>query len=158
MAGFIELPAFLGNVRIFSGFLRRRCRIRQRQAHVPAAIEAAVTIAAGVAPLIGLGLACDPVPPPAEACGDLGGRPAVRRLGEFLLGGWGFDWLYDRLFVRPILWLARSTRATSSTASSRGIAAISRVGHYMLSFTQTGRLRWYAAGVAAGAILVLAMW
>ena len=36
--------------------------------------------------------------------------PAIRPLAAFWLGGWGFDWVYERVFVRPVKWFARVAR------------------------------------------------
>ena len=39
----------------------------------------------------------------------------------------------------------------------RGIAATARGAHGLVSRTQTGQLRWYAANMAAGLLLVVAI-
>ena len=36
-----------------------------------------------------------------------GRQPCGRALHRFWFAGWGFDWLYDRSFVRPFVWIAR---------------------------------------------------
>jgi NADH-quinone oxidoreductase subunit L len=77
--------------------------------------------------------------------------------GRFLLSGWGFDALYDRLFVRPIVWLARVLRNDPVDSGWLYSARVAVGLHLALSTTQTGRVRWYAVGIAAGAVLVLAI-
>ena len=72
-------------------------------------------------------------------------RPSAP-LAAFWLGGWGFDWLYERVFVRPVKWFARVARddlrrprraaASPGSTSPPGAA---------LSAGQTGRLRAYVA-------------
>ena len=48
--------------------------------------------------------------------------PAVRPLAAYWLGGWGFDWVYERVFVRPIRWLAHAGRDDVVDYVVRGIA------------------------------------
>jgi NADH-quinone oxidoreductase subunit L len=82
--------------------------------------------------------------------------PACDGLRRFWVAGWGFDWLYERLFVRPMIWLARVNRADFLDLAPRAIGWASLVGHRFLARTQTGRVRWYAACLAAGAIALVA--
>jgi NADH-quinone oxidoreductase subunit L len=76
---------------------------------------------------------------------------------QFWLSDWGFDWLYDRLFVRPLLWFARLDKHDFIDSFYTGVARLSEVSYRALSLTQTGRVRWYAAGIAAGAVVLIAM-
>jgi NADH-quinone oxidoreductase subunit L len=76
-----------------------------------------------------------------------------RLLHAFWLSDWGLDWLYDRAFVRPVVWMATVNRRDAVDNAFSGIAWISRSAHYALSRTQTGSLRWYAAVVGAGAVI-----
>jgi NADH-quinone oxidoreductase subunit L len=82
------------------------------------------------------------------------GPEVVRRLWR---AGWGFDWLYDRVFVRPVVWLARVNRGDVFDDGFRAAAEAVELASRILRRTQTGRLRWYAAGVALGAILLVAL-
>ena len=76
---------------------------------------------------------------------------AVRR---FWQSGWAFDWIYDRLFVKPFLWVARVNKGDVVDLAFRITAAITRGFHHVGALTQTGRLRWYAANMAIGLIVV----
>jgi NADH-quinone oxidoreductase subunit L len=78
----------------------------------------------------------------------------LRRLWR---AGWGFDHLYDRLLVRPFLWMARADRNDFMDIPYQQTAGTARFLHRGLSLTQTGRVRWYAAGIAAGAVVALAV-
>ncbi len=82
------------------------------------------------------------------------GRTALHR---FLYAGWGFDWLYDRLFVAPIVWFARADRNDVIDRIYDGLAAAARGLNHVLSGTESGRLRWYAASIAGGTIVLLAV-
>jgi NADH-quinone oxidoreductase subunit L len=70
-------------------------------------------------------------------------------------GGLGFDRLYDRVPVRPFLWLAHVNRGDLVDGIYRGIAALADLGHRLLSRTQSGMLRWYAAGTVVGAVVLV---
>ena len=78
-------------------------------------------------------------------------------LAGFWLRGWDFDRLYDALFVRPFVAIAHLNRDDVVDLLPRAIAAVVRGGNAVVRRSQTGRLRWYAAGIAAGAIIVLAL-
>ncbi|MCC5808497.1 MAG: hypothetical protein JJU00_19375, partial [Opitutales bacterium] len=82
------------------------------------------------------------------------GAPPPRRGA---LGGFGFDTVYDLLFVRPFAALARATRNDPVDRATEGTAGAARMLHSILSATQSGRLRWYSATIAAGVILILAI-
>jgi len=68
---------------------------------------------------------------------------------------WGFDRLYDRLLVRPFIHFAN--RGDSIDSAYGGIADLCGAAHRVLSRTQNGRVRWYAAGITAGAIVAIAL-
>jgi NADH-quinone oxidoreductase subunit L len=85
-------------------------------------------------------------------------RSAVGKvLGNFWSAGWGFDWLYDRVIVRPFLWIARLNRDDFIDLIYGGTAWYSEQTHRFLSFTQSGNVRWYAAVLAFGAVLLVAL-
>jgi NADH-quinone oxidoreductase subunit L len=84
-------------------------------------------------------------------------NPAGRALHRFWFEDWGFDWFYDRVFVRPVLWFARIDRNDIIDKFYAGLARLSELGWRGLSATETGRVRWYAAGIAAGSIVFVAI-
>ena len=77
-----------------------------------------------------------------------------RGLRRFWHGGWGFDWVYDRVFVKPFIAVARINKNDVVDLVFRVTAAVARGLHYIGALTQTGRLRWYAANMAIGLVLV----
>ncbi len=78
-------------------------------------------------------------------------------LRRFWQAAWGFDWLYDRLFVRPYVWLAEVNKNDGIDAVYTGIVRGNRLAWHGLSLTQTGQIRWYAAGITAGTIIIVAV-
>ncbi|MGH6629822.1 MAG: hypothetical protein ACREB3_08830, partial [Burkholderiales bacterium] len=77
-------------------------------------------------------------------------------LHRFWKAAWGFDWLYELLFVRPYLWFVRVNRNDGFDVAIGAIPTVLGAAHGQLARTQSGRLRWYAAAVGAGACLLVA--
>jgi NADH-quinone oxidoreductase subunit L len=95
----------------------------------------------------------------------LGERKLVTALAESAAGrvatrlwmsGWGFDWIYDKLFVKPYLFIVKINRLDIIDQGIALIPRFARWSHDGVSVTENGRLRWYAASMAFGAALVLA--
>ena len=78
-------------------------------------------------------------------------------LSRFWFSGWGFDWLYDVLITRPFVRIARLLRDDAFDLVYAGIAWYSELSNGILSRIQSGNVRWYAAVIACGAILMLAL-
>ena len=67
------------------------------------------------------------------------------------------DWLYERVFVRPIIWMSRVNKNDFIDYIYSGIALVTELLFHGVRKTETGRIRWYAAGIAAGSIIFLAI-
>ena len=83
--------------------------------------------------------------------------PVGKTLHQFWFAGWGFDWCYDKLFVQPVIWFARVDKGDGVDAFYNGIADLNQLLYRGLSLTENGRVRWYAAGIAAGTVLFVAI-
>jgi NADH-quinone oxidoreductase subunit L len=154
--GFIELPHTLGNVRIFSDFLSTALPA----AAVTAATvqsEAIFEILCGAGSIIGLYIAYVLFLQRPQYADDLVSRASAATAHRLWFSGWGFDWLYDKLFVRPFVWIARANSSDVIDLIYRGIAGLAQVFHDILSGTQSGILRRYAMGIAIGAVLAIAI-
>ncbi|WP_343350203.1 NADH-quinone oxidoreductase subunit L [Pseudomonas sediminis] len=79
-----------------------------------------------------------------------------RLLSALWFAAWGFDWLYDKLFVRPYLALCHLLRRDPIDRSIGLIPLLARGGNAALVRSENGQVRWYAASIAGGAVLVLA--
>ena len=79
-----------------------------------------------------------------------------RLLSALWFAAWGFDWLYDKLFVRPYLALCHLLRRDPIDRSIGLIPLLARGGNATLVRSENGQVRWYAASIAGGAVLVLA--
>lgn len=80
--------------------------------------------------------------------------PRLRRLWH---SGWAFDWLYQHLLVTPFLVLARLDRHDIVDLVYTGLTQLTRALYRALSWTQNGKVRWYAAGMVAGTVVLLAV-
>jgi NADH-quinone oxidoreductase subunit L len=76
-------------------------------------------------------------------------------LHRLWFAGWGFDLLYRTLLVRPYVRLARWGRDDIVNGVYVILIQASRVASFLLSLTVNGNVRWYVAGVAGGAVIVV---
>ena len=84
-------------------------------------------------------------------------NPVGRALHQWWFSGWGFDWVYDKAFVQPFIWAAEINKSDFVDAFYTGVAQLTERFYRSLSQTETGRVRWYAMGMAAGSVLFIAM-
>jgi NADH-quinone oxidoreductase subunit L len=178
-AGFIELPGPLGNLPAFSNFLAPILPPGIPEGGA-AGLEAWLEFDAAAASLAGLALAWWFFLRRPAWTARAAASPAGAALARFWSGGWGFDWVYERVFIRPYIylaaldkddifdWLAENLLARPYRAIARlsrddvidalftGVARANAAANRALSLTQNGLLRWYVAGAAAGAIILLA--
>jgi NADH-quinone oxidoreductase subunit L len=85
----------------------------------------------------------------ASAAGDA--------LHRFWFSDWGMDWLYERLFVRPLVWFARIDKSDFIDGFYTGVAWLNEFAWGVLRRTENGKLRWYAAGIAGGSVVFIAV-
>jgi NADH-quinone oxidoreductase subunit L len=76
-------------------------------------------------------------------------------LHRYWFSGWGFDWVYNTFLVRPFAVVARLNRKDVIDLVYRAIAWLNRLAYGVLSSTQSGKMRWYAMGIALGAIMTI---
>jgi len=84
-------------------------------------------------------------------------NPAARAVHAWWFADWGFDWLYDKVFVQPFLWVAHVNKNDFIDAIYTDIARLTEAMYRSLRLTQTGMMRWYAASIAVGSVVFLAM-
>jgi len=155
-AGYLQLPAALGGEPRFSEFVNgtfERYVPDMNMAFVSAGSEDLwPQLVASAAAILGVILAWWMVLGSASAQ-----RLTDSATGRFWRSGWGFDRLYDALFVQPVTTLARANRRDVIDLIYRAFGAAVLLASAGLARTQNGRLRWYAAGIALGAIAVLTL-
>jgi NADH-quinone oxidoreductase subunit L len=156
VGGFVETPRFLGDAHYFTDYLHSA--LPAVGGAVPASMsELSSELWVTLAFVVGLVAAYYfYIRQPSAA--EVLRRPALGdALHRFWHSDWGMDWLYDRVFVRPIMWFARVDKADAVDSIYDGIAAVSRGFYRGLRTTETGRVRWYAAGIVAGSVIFVAI-
>lgn len=108
-----------------------------------------------VLPLAGLALGFVLYKPGLLDLKALAARPVILRLRAFFFGGWGFDWVYDRVAVNPFVWVAQRNKSDFVDLLYKLIATVARMLHNAATISQNGRLRWYLWNMAVGLILVV---
>ncbi len=150
LTGYLETPGSLGGIHLFSNFLGRV--LPTMEAPHAGATELLLQVGAAGLGLLGIFIVYllyvrVPRIPESLTAAGLG-----RALREFWFAGWGFDWLYDRVLVRPYMALAHVNRGDVVDLWPTGLARLSEALHVVLHRTQSGKLRWYTTGIVIGAI------
>jgi NADH-quinone oxidoreductase subunit L len=154
IVGFLQTPHTLGGLELFSRLLD----------HVFPSLpvfdarfgtELALQVVAAAASVLGICIAYVfflRSPHYARALRD---HPVGAAAHRFLFEGWKFDWLYDRVFLRPYIWAATVNRADLMDQGYEAVARTVEAFHRALSLTENGKIRQYAMGVAIGAVAVI---
>jgi NADH-quinone oxidoreductase subunit L len=152
--GFVELPETLGSLHLFSDLLKTVFPGRGVE-YVISGNEGLFQIVAAFVSLAGIFVALLLYmlqPGYMQEIIEIGILGSVKR---FWFAGWDFDALYDQLFIRPFLSLARALKNDFVDSVYNGIGSLSRSVNGILSKTQNGNIRWYATGMALGAVVFL---
>ena len=151
VAGFVGVPRLLGGSDLVERFLSAAVG---SATPTGAGGEGAFLLLSAIETLAGIGLCFwiyRRAPAWAASAAESRWFDVTRR---FLLAGGGFDWLYDRVFVRPYVFATRVNRADAVDTVYTGIAFAAWLSNRMLSATESGRVRNYATGLLLGAVLV----
>ncbi len=82
--------------------------------------------------------------------------PGLTMLYRLLEMGWGFDWVYARLLVKPYMWIAQANRDDFVDGVSHGLAQACRIYNRVLSLSVNGNVRWYVGAISIGSAILLA--
>ncbi|MGP3789857.1 NADH-quinone oxidoreductase subunit L [Pseudomonas sp. B392_1p] len=123
--------------------------------HAGGAAKHSLEIASGAIALAGIVLAAMLFLGKRSLVTALAQSAPGRLLGAWWFAAWGFDWLYDKVFVQPYLLMCRLLGRDPVDASFGLVPRLARGGHGSLSRSQTGQLRWYALSIVGGAVLLL---
>jgi NADH-quinone oxidoreductase subunit L len=154
--GFVELPRTLGNRPLFSELMQNALPAVS-SGHAETSTELAFQVIAAATTLIGTYLAYLFFLRRPRLAESLTQSYFGAALHRFWYAGWGFDWLYDKLFVRPFVWIARTNKNDFIDLIYEAIAWLSQTTYRALSRTVTGQVRWYAMGIAVGAAAIIAI-
>ena len=149
VGGFIELPASIGNIHLFSHLVDNTLPVVVTKAAENK--EFLFQVLSSVIALSGIYLAYiiyfkKP---------SLSEPYSHSRINRFFEKGWGFDKLYDTLFVRPIVWLSVVDKNDFFDLWSKGLARFALFLNRVLSTAQNGKLRWYLLSFIIGIAIIL---
>ena len=150
VGGYVDTPPDFGGVPALSNFLNSVLPPLE-ELHSGPINETITALSASTVFALGLGLAYLLFGPQRSRV------PAHNFLERLWLAGWGFDWIYDKLFVRPFQWLTRKSTRDIVDVPINGLAQVTILSYRALRLTETGRVRWYATGLAMGTVVILAI-
>jgi NADH-quinone oxidoreductase subunit L len=154
LGGFIELPHTLGHVTIFSDFLDPVLPSVQLRPDTENSEWLMQGIAA-VLCLLGIYVAYFFYMKRSDLRAEIKG--ATYELNRFWFSGWGFDALYDILFVQPYIYLSRKNKNDFLDRMYGGMVSGANFFNGLLARTQNGVMRWYIMGIVIGAVLILSL-
>jgi NADH-quinone oxidoreductase subunit L len=156
VGGFIELPHTFGHLVLFSDYLSS---VLPEVAIISdyTDFEWMLQVVAAVVSLSGIYVAYLFYVKNPHWVASLQESPLAMAIHRFWYSGWGFDWLYDMLLVRPFVFLATINKNDIIDQIYSGITSLTRFLHRLLAQTQNGVLRWYMSGIVAGAIVILTL-
>jgi NADH-quinone oxidoreductase subunit L len=125
------------------------------EVHVPDRVSLTIELLSALAGVGGIGVAALLFLGERRLVTAVAASAPGRTLRALWLHGWGFDWLYDRLFVRPFMALARGNARDVVDVLVSAVPATLRTCNALLNVTQTGQLRWYAASMTLGAVVMI---
>ncbi len=157
VGGFVEIPPYLGNVPSFTRLMQSALPAPSAAISAGSNLEAGLSAVAAITALLGVGIAYIAFRRRPTLVQSLVQSPAMLALQHFWENDWGFDWLYDRTLVQPFLWFARVDQADFIDNFYNGLTLLSRAAYRRLSDSETGRVRWYAAGIASGSVVLIAI-
>ena len=123
----------------------------------PGSVGLSVQAVAACVPVLGIGVAALLYWARPAYAAALTRNPSLAALQGFLLSGWGFDRLYQALFVGPFIALARVNTADFIDLPFRALAWTCGRGSKMLGATQSGKVRWYVMAIALGGAAFIAL-
>jgi NADH-quinone oxidoreductase subunit L len=149
VGGFVEIPASLGNIHLFSSLVDFTLPVIVTSSGEGK--EVVFQTLSAIVALTGIYLAyIIYFKKPA-----LSSPFSHSRINTFFEKGWGFDKLYDILFVKPVVWLSVIDKNDFIDLWNIGLSSLALLFNRLLSTTQNGKMRWYLLSLAAGIAVIL---
>ena len=147
--GFIELPASLGNIHLFSNLVNQTLPLvgMKDVEH----LEWLFQLVSSLIAISGIYLAYQfyyKKPIFIETFNH-------SSLNHFFEKGFEFDKIYDTLIVKPIVWLSEVDKKDFLDQINISISNLALFGNRILSVAQNGKLRWYLVSFAIGIAIIL---
>ncbi len=151
--GFIELPNSLGNLHLFSGFMKNtlpEVKLIPEREHYELILQILTSLIA----LSGVYLAYIIF---IKHKGVLSKVQFSVLNSPFLNSGFGFDKLYNDIIVKPIVYFSEINKNDFIDYFINGISSVSRSLNKIFAKTQTGLIRNYVTGIVIGIIIILTL-
>jgi NADH-quinone oxidoreductase subunit L len=155
VGGFVWLPGWMGGFHPLETFLDTALPATQTVTGSFAYTSVSALLTSLVA-VVGVALATVWLVETRAALERFAARPTPHDVQEFWLHGWGFDWLYEHVFVIPVKWFARVARDDLVEPAVGGIAWLNVQAWRALSASQNGQLRLYIGVAGVGLAVILA--
>ena len=154
VGGYIDLPHTMGHFTLFSDFLKSAL---PEVNLIPALMENELLfqIITGVTGLIGIFIAYWLFIKNPDIIKNITKIAFINGLRRFWFSGWAFDWLYDHIFVFPLVWLSEINKNDFIDKIYDGIARFNSMLHKLIVLSQNGNIRWYAMGITLGSIITI---
>jgi NADH-quinone oxidoreductase subunit L len=152
IGGFINLPETLGNLPLFSNLLQP---VFNEPSTGHAGGEGLLQLIASIVSLAGIFIAYMLFLGRSHYAEKISSVRSLQAIGKFWFAGWDFDALYNNLIIRPFLWITEINKRDFIDKGYDAIVAFNRLLNMLLSRTQNGKIRWYAMGIALGAVAFL---
>jgi NADH-quinone oxidoreductase subunit L len=149
IGGFIELPASIGNIHLFSNLVDNSLPaiVTKGENHN----ELMFQILSAVIALSGIYIAYLIYLKKPSLSQPFNHSP----INKFFENGWGFDKLYDNLFVKPVVWLSVKNKNDFFDLWNIGLSRLAFFFNRLLGITQNGKMRWYLLSFAIGIVIIL---
>jgi len=154
-AGFIEWPHNLLHITLFSDFVEKALPATVLKEGVPP--EYIFQVVAVVVTAFAIFIGYEIYHRNKAVIEKWRQSPTLMTVRNFFFQGWGFDYLYDVVFVKPFLFITRVNKSDIFDKFYNGIAKASQALNRFLSVTQNGSLRWYIAGALIGILFILTL-
>jgi NADH-quinone oxidoreductase subunit L len=156
IGGFVEMPHTLGHFAPFSKFMHTVLP-EVHGTHLSISTDLLFQIIAVVITLTGILIAYIFYYRKPELAESVAKSGFGSVMGRFFYSGWGFDWLYYKFIVGPFVWIARVNKKDIVDFIYTIVAMICQIFNFVFRQTQNGRIRFYAAGIAFGAVVIVAI-
>jgi NADH-quinone oxidoreductase subunit L len=149
IGGYIELPETMGNFHLFSNLVNNTLPVAAL--HKSGHLEILFQLISAVTALSGIYVAYMIYYKKPELSVSF----SHSRLNKFFEKGWGFDVVYDTLFVKSIVWLSEIDKNDLFDWLNIGLAKLVMGGNSLIGITQNGKLRWFLMSFVIGIALIL---
>jgi NADH-quinone oxidoreductase subunit L len=155
ISGLVEIPPYMGDAPNFTNLMHTALPASPAETAAGSSLETMLSVITDIVVIAGVGVAYVAFCRRPAFLQHLIELPVSVTLRRFWGADWGMDWLYDRIAVRPFVWLAHLNRSDIIDEFYDGLAQLAATAYGLLSLSQTGRVRWYAAGIAAGSAIIV---